>query len=99
MYRQENKGFAKVARFLRPGKWLTASQFCICKSREERWLWKVQGVKMNTTCILRSRSSWLAWVSGPFWLLSSIRNRESQQRTSIVGVCHGCNHEGTQRNE
>jgi hypothetical protein len=34
MYRQENKGFAKVARFLRPGKWFAASYFAKAHGRE-----------------------------------------------------------------
>jgi hypothetical protein len=54
---------------------------------QERWsevLWRVQ-LKVNTTCILPSLSFWLAWVLGPFWLLSSVRNKEPHQRGSIAG--------------
>src|SRR5271156_5746259 len=61
----------------------------------EGCLWRVQ--RINTTCLPRSRSSWLAWVSGQFWLLSSIRNREPCQSESIVDACQGRNHEGKQK--
>jgi hypothetical protein len=64
---------------------------------EKRCLWKAQRREVNTTCILRSRSSWPAWGSGQFWLLSSIRNREKRQRKSIVGACLSCDHDGKER--
>ena len=78
-------------------KWLA---LCILQERLEEVLMEgVTDKSENMTWILRSRSSWLAWVSGQFWLLSSIRHKEASQRKSMVGARQGCDHEGKHRNE
>jgi hypothetical protein len=41
--------------------------------------------KVSTTSILPSLSSWSVSVLGPFWLFSSIRDKELRSRESIVG--------------